>query len=119
MRYYSCITLQRISEIVYVPNFISSPVIKKMTHLIFLHNPLFIYRMQFLSLKLKRSIKFFHDDVILASALRSYITVADFPSDKYILDCKYVSFCIELNTFIRLGIANSSLFLIFPCCFFM
>ena len=46
------------------------------------------------------------------------LTMADFPSDKYTFDCKYVSFCIELNTFIRLGIANSFLFLIFPFCYF-
>ena len=38
-------------EIVYVQNFISSPVIKQMIHLIFFHYPLFIYKMQFLSLK--------------------------------------------------------------------
>ena len=44
--------------------------------------------------------------------------MADFPSDKYTFDCKYVSFCIEFNTFIRLGIANSFLFQIFPCCYF-
>ena len=44
--------------------------------------------------------------------------MADFPRDKYTFDCKYVSFCIELITFIRLGIANSFLFLIFPCCYF-
>ena len=44
--------------------------------------------------------------------------MADFPSDKYSLDCKYVSFCIELNTFKRLGIANSFLFIIFQCCYF-
>ena len=69
-----------------------------------------------------QSINNFHDDVILTSALRSYIcyklTVADFPSDKYTFDCKYVSFCIEFNTFIRLGIANSFLFIIFQCCYF-
>ena len=75
------ITLRRISEIVNVQNFISSLVIKQMIHLIFLHNPLFIYRnaifivkncMIRLSQQL-RSIKYFHDDVILTSALRSYI----------------------------------------------
>ena len=44
--------------------------------------------------------------------------MADFPSDKYIFDCKYVAFCIELNTIIRLEIAISFLFLIFPCCYF-
>ena len=74
-----------------------------------------------LSLQL-RSIKYFHDDVILTSALRSNIclklTVADFPSDKYTLDCKYLSFCISLNTFKRLGIANSFTFIIFQCCYF-
>ena len=43
--------------------------------------------------------------------------MAYFPSDKYTFDCKYVSFCIELNTFIRLKIANSFLFLIFPVCY--
>ena len=36
------ITLRRIFEIVYVQNFTSSPVIKQMIHLIFVHNPLFI-----------------------------------------------------------------------------
>ena len=45
------ITLRRMFEIVYVQNFISSPVIKQMIHLIFFHNPLFIYKMQFLSSK--------------------------------------------------------------------
>ena len=45
------ITLRRISEIVYVQNFISSPVIKQMIRLIFLHNQLFIYKLQFLSSK--------------------------------------------------------------------
>ena len=43
--------------------------------------------------------------------------MAYFPSDKYTFDCKYVSFCIELNTFIQLKIANSFLFLIFPVCY--
>ena len=45
------ITLRRISKIVYVQNFISSPVIERMIHLIFLHYPLFTYKMQFVSLK--------------------------------------------------------------------
>ena len=44
--------------------------------------------------------------------------MADFPSDKYTFDCKYVQFCIELNTFIRLGMANAFLFLIPLCCYF-
>ena len=43
--------------------------------------------------------------------------MAYFPSDKYTFDCKYVSFCIELNTFIRLKIANFFLFLIFSVCY--
>ena len=49
-----------------------------------------------LSLQLQ-SINNFHDDVILTSALRSYIcfTMVDFPSDKYTFDCKYVTFCIK------------------------
>ena len=72
-----------------------------------------------LSLQLQSN-ETFHYDVILTSALRSYICkkiiVADFPSDKNIFDCKNVSFCIELNTLIRLGIAN--FFLIFQCCYF-
>ena len=48
------------------------------------------------------------------------LTVADFPSDKYTctLDCKYVSFCIDLITFKRLWIANSFIFIIFQCCYF-
>ena len=74
-----------------------------------------------LSLQLQ-NIKKFHGDVILTSAVRSYIcyirTVADFSSHKYTFDCKYVSFCIELNTFVRLGFANSFFFLILPCCYF-
>ena len=45
------ITLRRMFEIVYVQNFISSPVSKQMIHLICFHNPLFIYKMQFLSSK--------------------------------------------------------------------
>ena len=42
------ITLRRIFEIVYVLNIISCPVIKQMIDLILVHNPLFIYNMQFL-----------------------------------------------------------------------
>ena len=42
------ITLRRMFEIAYVQNFISSPVIKQMIHLIFFQNPLFIYKMHFL-----------------------------------------------------------------------
>ena len=45
------ITLRRMFEVVYVQNFISSPVIKQMIHLIFFRNPLLIYKMQFLSSK--------------------------------------------------------------------
>ena len=40
-------TLQRIFEIVYILNIINGPVIKQMVHLIFDHNPLLIYKMQF------------------------------------------------------------------------
>ena len=56
--------------------------------------------------------KKFHDDVILTSVLRSYIwykvIMADFPSDKYTFDCKYVSFCIKLNTLHDLELLNLS-----------
>ena len=45
------ITLRRMFEIAYVQNFISSPVIKQVIRLIFFQNPLFIYKMQFLSPK--------------------------------------------------------------------
>ena len=51
-----------------------------------------------LSLQL-RIIKKVHDDVILTSAMRSYIclklNVADCPSNKYTYDCKNVTFCIK------------------------
>ena len=50
-RVFAIITLRRMFEIAYVQNFISSPVIKQKIHLIFFHNPLFIYKMQFLSSK--------------------------------------------------------------------
>ena len=119
------ITLRRMFEIVYVQNFISSPVIKQMIHLIFLHNPLFIYKMQFLSSKTAWSATRCNCRASTIFMMTSYwqvhcdhIFVTDFPSDKYTLDCKYVSFCIELNTFKRLGIANSFLFIIFQCCYF-
>ena len=126
------ITLRRMFEIVYVQNFISSPVIKQMIHLTFFQNPLvFFIKCNFYRQNLydpplagncRASKIYFHDDVILTSALRSYIclklTVVDFRSDKYTFDCKYISFCIYLNTFIRLGIANSFLFIIFSCCYF-
>ena len=50
------VTLRRIFEIVYVivyvMNFISSPVINQMNYLIFLHNLPFIYKIQFLSSKI-------------------------------------------------------------------
>ena len=39
---------QTLFEILYVLDIIKSPVIKQMVHLIFVHNPLFIYRIQFL-----------------------------------------------------------------------
>ena len=123
------ITLRRIFDIVYVQNFISSPVIKQMIHLIYFHNPLFFYKIQFLSSKIGmirlsmqlQSITNFPDDVILISALRSYLLKTyrgDFSGDKYKFACTYVSFCIELNTFVRLRIANSFLFLIFQWCYF-
>ena len=123
------ITLRRVFEIVYVQNLISSPVFKQLIHLIFffiIHclfiKCIFIVKNCMIRLSLQlQSIKSFHD-AILTSALRSYIylnlTVSDFPSDKYTFDCKNVSFCIELNTFIRLRSANVFLFLIFPCCYF-
>ena len=55
-----------------------------------------------------------HCDHIFAKNLPK----ADFRSNKYTFDFKYVPFCIELNTFIRFKIANSFLFLIFPCFYF-
>ena len=113
------ITLRWILDIVYKHNFINSPVIKQMIHFIFFYNPLFIYKTQFLSSKTAwfasrchcRSSKILmmtsywqvHCDHIFAKKL----TEANFSNDKYTFDCKYVSFCIELNTFTRLGIANS------------
>mgnify|MGYP003686001203 CR=1 FL=1 len=100
------ITLQRIFEIVYVQKFINSPVIKQMIHLIFFHNPLFIYKMQFLSSKtawpssrcnciaLILFTWWRHIDKCIAIIYLVKLTVADFPSDEFPFDCKYVSFCI-------------------------
>ena len=59
-----------------------------------------------------------HIDKSIAIIYLLKLTVADFLSDKYSFDCRYASFCIELKTFIRLIIANSFLFLIYPCCYF-
>ena len=105
-------------EIVNVLNVIRSPGMKQIVHLIFVHSCLFIYKIQFLLSNMIRLslqvLKRYHDDVILTSALRSDIclklTVADLPSNKYAFSCKYRSFCIHFNIFIRLGIANSFIF---------
>ena len=118
------ITWRRIFEIVFVLSFRSSPVIKQMIHEILVRNPLLIhkidkYRIIRLSLQLK-CVYNYYDDVILTNALRSdickYLAVVGLPRAKYAFDCKYISFCIQLNNFIRLGIANSFIFVIFTCC---
>ena len=109
----------------YAQNFMSSAVIKQMIHLIFFHNPLFIHKMQFLSSKTAWSASCCNCRASKIVLMTSYwqvhcdhILAKKLPSDKYSLDCKNVSFCIELYTFIRLGIVNSFLFLIFPHCYF-
>ena len=113
----------------YVQNFISSPVIKQIIHLMFFFkiHCLFIkcifycQKLHDPPLAATAEHQKVHDDVILTSALRSYIclklTVTYFPSDKYTFDCKYVLFCIELNIFIRLKIAYFFPFLICPVCY--
>ena len=123
------ITLRRMFEIAYVQNFISSPVIKQMILLIFFQNPLFIYKMHFLLSKTAWPASRCNCRSSNMLMLTSYwqvhcghifaknLPLRYFPSDTYTFDCKYVSFCIALNTFIRLKIANSFLFLIFPVCF--
>ena len=63
------------------------------------------------SLQLK-CVKKCHDNVILTSASRSDIcfkklAVVDLPVDKNAFDCKYIPICLQLNTFIRLAVANS------------
>ena len=101
-----------------------------MIHLIFFHNALFIYKMQILSSKtvwyasrcncgasnIFMMTSYWQVDCDHIYLLKTYR--GGFSSDKYTLDCKYVSICIELNTFKRLGIANSFLFIIFQCCYF-
>ena len=123
------ITLQRIFEIEYVLNFISSPFIKHLIRSIFVHNPLFIYKVQFLLSKTVRSASHcnwsvskimmtsywqVHCDQIFANNLpwRIYRAI------NMHLIVSTLSFCIQLNTFIRLGIANSFIFVIFLCCYF-
>ena len=98
---------------------------------LFDRNPLFIKciflivknRMIRLSLHLKcfKKLTWWHY-IDKCNAIRYLLIfcLADLTSDKYAaFDLKYISFCIQLNTFVRLGIANSFLFLIFPCRYFM
>ena len=118
------ITLQRIFEIVQVLNFTSSPVIIQMIPLIFVHNPLFIYKMQFLLTKPVLSASRYNGNSSKIIKLTSYgqvhcdqIFVNNLP--QRICRAITMHFCIQLNTFIRLGISNSVIFVIFPCCFIM
>ena len=119
------ITLRRIFEIVYVQNFICSPVIKQTIHLIFFNNLLFTYKMQFLLSKTALSAlaataehKKFQDDVILTSALWSLFAKNLARRIFWAINIHLIVKRFELSWVKHLGIANSFLFLIFLCCFF-
>ena len=114
------ITLRKIFEIVYVLNLMSSPVIKQMIDLTFVHNPLFIFKMQFLLSIIILSASHCNlsaSKIVMVTYWQVLIHVTC-RGGKYAFNCQHITFCIQLNIFIRLGIANSFIFLIFPCCYF-
>ena len=111
--------------------YMSSPFIKQLICSKFVHNPLFIYKVQILLSKTVRSASRCNWSASKIIMMMSYwqvhcdqIFANNLPWRIYRainmhLIVSTLSFCIQLNTFIRLGIANSFIFVIFPCCYFL